>query len=175
MNEPPAAASRRAFLAAAEIDTERLGAAFGATLQPLEGRALRCWLAGDLGAGKTTFARGLLRQLGVTGTVRSPTYSLIERHDAGAIEVVHGDLYRLEGPEALAALGLDEFDRAGALWLIEWPERGADALPPPDLHLEFTAEAEGHRVEAHAASEAGTSWLARAAGRASAGATPRDA
>lgn len=175
MSSPLAGASRRVFFAADDADTESLGAAFGATLQPLEGRALRCWLAGDLGAGKTTFARGLLRQLGVTGTVRSPTYSLIERHEAGGIEVVHADLYRLEGPEALAGLGLDEFDRAGALWLIEWPERGEGALPPPDLHLQFTAEPGGHGVEVRASSGAGTSWLARAASRAGTGALRRDA
>jgi len=166
VNGPPAGASRRAFFAPADSDTERLGAAFGATLRPLGSRALRCWLAGDLGAGKTTFARGLLRQLGVTGAVRSPTYSLIERHEAGDFEVVHGDLYRLDGPESLAALGLDEFDRAGALWLIEWPERGEGVLPAPDLRLEFTVEPGGHRIEARASSEAGTSWLSRAANRA---------
>ena len=163
MNEPPAGASGHAFLAATDSQTEQLGAAFGATLQPLAGRALRCWLAGDLGAGKTTFARGLLRRLGVTGAVRSPTYSLVERHDAGPFEVVHADLYRLDGPQSLAALGLDEFDRAGALWLIEWPERGEGALPPPDLRLAFSVEPQAHRIEARAVSEAGRSWLARAA------------
>ncbi len=167
MNDRPAGASRRAFFAATDSDTERLGAAFGATLQPLAGRALRCWLAGDLGAGKTTFARGLLRRLGVTGAVRSPTYSLIERHDAGPFEVVHGDLYRLDGPESVATLGLDEFDRAGTLWLIEWPERGEGALPPPDLRLGFVVESGGHRIVAEAVSDAGASWLSHAADQAS--------
>jgi tRNA threonylcarbamoyladenosine biosynthesis protein TsaE len=175
VNGAPAGASGRRFFAATDADTEGLGAAFGATLQPLEGRALRCWLAGDLGAGKTTFARGLLRELGVTGTVRSPTYSLIERHEAAGLEVIHGDLYRLEGPDALAGLGLDEFDRAGALWLIEWPERGAGALPPPDLWLEFAAEPDGNHLQARALSAAGTSWLARAAARASAATLPHEA
>jgi tRNA threonylcarbamoyladenosine biosynthesis protein TsaE len=163
VSAPPAGTRRRAFLAAADADTAQLGAAFGAALRPLPDRALRCWLAGDLGAGKTTFARGLLRQLGVTGAVRSPTYSLIERHEAGPFEVVHGDLYRLEGATALAALGLDDFDRSGAVWLIEWPERGQGALPPPDLQLDFSIGSGGHRIEARAGSDAGRAWLARAA------------
>ncbi len=162
MNRPPAAAPPTSFFTAANADTERLGAAFGATLQPLGDRALRAWLAGDLGAGKTTFVRGLLRQLGVTGPVRSPTYSLLERYAPGPVEVLHGDLYRLEGPGSLAALGLDDFDRGGMLWLIEWPERGEGALPPPDLRLALSVEPGGHRIECRANSAAGESWLARA-------------
>ncbi len=175
MTAPPAGASRRIFRTSTDADTAQLGAAFGATLRPLEGRAVRCWLAGDLGAGKTTFARGLLRQLGVAGAVRSPTYSLIERYDAGPIEIVHGDLYRLEGPDSLGALGLDEFDRAGTAWLIEWPERGEGALPPPDLRLEFTVEPRGHRIEAQGVSAAGASWLSRAASHSFPSAPPRNA
>jgi tRNA threonylcarbamoyladenosine biosynthesis protein TsaE len=165
VNAAPAAGQARSFLSRTEADTERLGAALGATLQPVAGRALRAWLAGDLGAGKTTLVRGLLRQQGVTGPVRSPTYSLLERYPLGALEVVHGDLYRLEGPGALAGLGLDEFDRAGALWLIEWPERGEGALPPPDLQLELSVQPEGHRIDVHAPSSSGAAWLARAAAR----------
>jgi tRNA threonylcarbamoyladenosine biosynthesis protein TsaE len=161
----PAAGQAQSFHTRTDADTERLGAAFGATLRPLEARALRAWLAGDLGAGKTTFVRGLLRQQGVTGPVRSPTYSLLERYPLGPLEVVHGDLYRLEGPAALAGLGLDEFDRAGALWLIEWPERGAGALPPPDLQLDLSVGPEGHRIDVRAPSTPGAAWLARAATR----------
>ncbi len=164
MTPLPAGPRRRVFPSASDAATEQLGADFGAALQPLRGRALRAWLAGDLGAGKTTFVRGLLRHLGVTAAVRSPTYSLIEHYGLGPIELVHGDLYRLDGPDGLVALGLDEFDRAGAVWLIEWPERGGAALPPPDLQLSFTVGIEGHhRVEVAAHSEAGAQWLARVA------------
>ncbi len=161
MSETPAGTGRRVFSVPTDDDTERLGAAFAATLQPLATRALRAWLAGDLGAGKTTFARGLLRRLGVAGAVRSPTYSLIERYAPGALEVIHGDLYRLEGAQELATLGLDEFDRASALWLIEWPERGKGVLPTPDLECEFSVEASGHRIVVTARSEPGARWLAR--------------
>jgi len=160
VSESPAGLRRRVFHSGTESETEQLGAAFGAARPPVAGRALRAWLAGDLGAGKTTFVRGLLRHLGVKGAVRSPTYSLIERYALGPLEVMHGDLYRLQGAADLAALGLDDFDRAGALWLIEWPERGAGALPPPDLQLGFTVQADGHRIDVLASSEAGAHWLA---------------
>jgi len=161
VSEAPAGTGRRAFTVPTDDDTERLGAAFAAACRPLATRALRAWLAGDLGAGKTTFTRGLLRRLGVTGTVRSPTYSLIERYSPGELEVIHGDLYRLEGPQDLVTLGLDEFDRAGALWLIEWPERGKGMLPTPDLEFEFSVEAGGHRIVVTGCSVPGAQWLAR--------------
>ncbi len=162
MTETLTGARRRVFVSANDAATQRLGAAFAAALPAQPAPALRAWLSGDLGAGKTTFVRGLLRHLGVLTAVRSPTYSLIERYELGSLEVVHGDLYRLEGRSAVEALGLDEFDRPGALWLIEWPERSGGALPPPDLRLEFTVQADGHRIEAGAHSEVGSGWLARA-------------
>ena len=142
-------------------DTERLGAAFARAFEGDARRALRVGLSGDLGAGKTTFVRGLLRELGVRGPVRSPTYSLVERYPLGEIEVVHADLYRLESAEALAPLGLDEFDRRGALWLIEWPEQAGAALPEPDVALRIVVEGRTHRIVATAASAAGDAWLAR--------------
>ncbi|MHB8919695.1 MAG: tRNA (adenosine(37)-N6)-threonylcarbamoyltransferase complex ATPase subunit type 1 TsaE [Halothiobacillus sp.] len=90
------------------------------------------FLEGSLGAGKTTFARAFLRALGVRGTVRSPTYTLIEPYDLADRRVLHLDLYRLASPEELDDLGLrDEFDQA--LILIEWPERGAGELPLADI------------------------------------------
>lgn len=152
---------RHEFLSRAETDTTALGAAFAATFRPESSRALRVGLSGDLGAGKTTFVRGLLRRLGVGGSIRSPTYSLVERYEAGGVEVVHGDLYRLESPAALAALALDEFDRGGALWLVEWPEQGGSALAPPDLSLSLSVEGEAHRIVATAGSPAGAAWLRR--------------
>lgn len=101
------------------------------------------FLEGGLGAGKTTFVRAFLRALGVQGTVRSPTYTLIEPYDLSAAfagrRVLHLDLYRLAAPEELDDLGLrDEFEQA--LILIEWPERGAGELPLPDLTLSLSPE-----------------------------------
>ena len=119
------------------------------------------YLAGDLGAGKTTFARGFLRELGVTGAVRSPTYTLFELHELGELTALHIDLYRLREPSELESLGLRDWARPGSLWLIEWPERGGGRLPPPDLTLTFTVGAQAHHIELQAHSDAGKAWLAR--------------
>ena len=119
------------------------------------------FLAGDLGAGKTTFARAFLRALGVTGAVRSPTYTLVEPYDLPNRRVLHLDLYRLGGGEELDALGLrDEWD--SSLVLIEWPSQGGDALPPPDvsIHLQFLpAEPLKRQLRLSAGSPRGTEWL----------------
>jgi tRNA threonylcarbamoyladenosine biosynthesis protein TsaE len=155
------AARRREFVSRSEADTLRLGARFATAFRPDARRALRVGLSGDLGAGKTTFVRGLLRALGVEGPIRSPTYSLVERHRAGVHEVVHGDLYRLEGPGALAALALDEFDRGGTLWLIEWPEQGGSALPASDVALSLSVAGATHHVVAVGVSPQGDAWLDR--------------
>ena len=95
------------------------------------------YLQGDLGAGKTTFARAYVHALGFEGYVKSPSYGLLETYDVGDQRVLHLDLYRIEDPEELEYLALrDLFDSQTAL-LVEWPERGIDHLPKPDLVLEF--------------------------------------
>ena len=115
-------------------------------------------LHGDLGAGKSTLARALLRALGVTGTVRSPTYTLVERYPVPGGEAWHLDLYRIGGAGELDFLGLDG-DEA-SLWLVEWPERGAGALPPADLRVWLQQQGPGRRAELEADSAAGQAWLA---------------
>lgn len=104
-------------------------------------------LSGDLGAGKSTFARGALRALGATGSLKSPSYMLMELYDLPPLNVVHLDLYRLRDPEELENLGLADFHRPGYLWLIEWPERAAGRLPPADLGFVFSFANDGHRIE----------------------------
>jgi tRNA threonylcarbamoyladenosine biosynthesis protein TsaE len=101
-------------------------------------------LHGDLGAGKTTFARALLRALGVGERVKSPTYSLIESYRVDGLEIHHLDLYRIADAGELESLGLSDLAGESALLLVEWPERGAGALPPADLRLELR-HAEGAR------------------------------
>lgn len=103
------------------------------------------FLYGDLGAGKTTFARAFLRALGVGERVKSPTYSLVEGYEIGDRRAFHLDLYRIADPGELEWLGLDSLAEPGAIVLVEWPERGAGALPPVDLELHFR-HADGGRA-----------------------------
>jgi tRNA threonylcarbamoyladenosine biosynthesis protein TsaE len=114
-----------------------------------EGGAI-IFLHGQLGAGKTTLVRGLLRALGVEGAVRSPTYTLIEPYDIktdlGLKRVFHLDLYRLADPEELDYLGWQELLGGGGLLLIEWPERGAELLPSPDLRIELVMQSPGRAL-----------------------------
>lgn len=109
--------------------------ALGRALAEASGPDCVIHLAGDLGAGKTTLARGFLRGLGHEGPVKSPTYSLLEPYDTPAGRVLHLDLYRLADPDEAAWLGLAD-EQAGAVrLLVEWPERGAGWLPAADLEI----------------------------------------
>ena len=115
-------------------------------------------LRGDLGAGKSSFARALLRAIGVTGAIRSPTYTLVERYLlADGREALHLDLYRIADPGELEFLGIEP--DAVALWLVEWPERGGDALPPPDVVIDLAIEGQGRRFHAEARTPIGREWL----------------
>jgi len=144
------------FFLAEPQDTDLLGQWLAATRQP---RAV-VQLQGDLGAGKSTLARALLRALGVQGGIRSPTYTLVERYPlSDGTEAWHLDLYRIGQAEELDFLGLDE-DTA-SLWLVEWPERGAGALPPTDLVVALDIEGKGRRARLSAVSVAGQEWLHR--------------
>src|SRR3954462_15106351 len=107
---------------------------------------LVAFLHGDLGAGKTTFARAFLQALGVGERVKSPTYSLVEGYDIGVRRAFHLDLYRIADPGELEWLGLDSIAEPGAIVLVEWPERGAGALPPVDLEMHFSHEGAGRAV-----------------------------
>jgi len=119
------------------------------------------FLHGELGAGKSTLARAMLRALGVTGPIKSPTYTLVERYPLDAGEAVHLDLYRIAGTGELEFLGLDELAMSARLWLVEWPERGETALPSADLTVHLAVEREGRQAELQANSQSGTDWLAR--------------
>jgi tRNA threonylcarbamoyladenosine biosynthesis protein TsaE len=120
------------------------------------------YLHGDLGAGKSTLARAFLRALGVTGTIRSPTYTLVEPYSlANDALALHLDLYRIADPGELEYLGLDPADVR--LWLVEWPERGAGGvLPPPDLEIHLRVAGEGRYCGFSTQTAAGQAWLAEA-------------
>lgn len=117
-------------------------------------------LAGDLGAGKSTLARALLRGLGVQGPIRSPTYTLVERYAVPGGEAWHLDLYRIADPGELEFLGLDPAD--ATLWLVEWPDRGIGGLPAADLRVQLDHAATGRQATLTACSPAGDAWLTAA-------------
>lgn len=115
------------------------------------------YLEGDLGAGKSTLARALLRTLGVQGAIRSPTYTLVERYPLAGGEAWHLDLYRIADAAELDFLGLDE--AVCNLWLIEWPEKGGQGLPPADLHVALKMAGAGREAVLHPTSANGQEWL----------------
>jgi len=112
----------------------------------LEGSPL-VFLEGQLGAGKTTLVRGILRSLGHMGSVKSPTYTLLEPYEVAGRTVYHFDLYRIGDSEELDFIGIDELVDADALKLIEWAERGAARLPTPDVTIRLSLEGEGRHIE----------------------------
>lgn len=151
---------RQSLTAATPEETEAIGARLALALPASASRALQLQLHGDLGAGKTTLARGFLRALGHSDLVRSPTYTLFETYEFGAITVVHADLYRLQNPDEFEGLGLRDLARSGHIWLIEWPERAGSALPAADVNVTLTAHPASHRIDLSPASALGKQWLA---------------
>jgi tRNA threonylcarbamoyladenosine biosynthesis protein TsaE len=103
-------------------------------------------LRGNLGSGKTTLCRGLIRALGHTGAVKSPTYTIVEPYELGATRVLHYDLYRLAHPEEVEFLGMRDFLDGATLTLIEWPEKAAGYLPLADLELALEVLPAGRRL-----------------------------
>lgn len=135
-------------------ETESLGARLGHVVT-----TGIIYLNGDLGAGKTTLARGLLRALGYAGKVRSPTYTLVEPYTFESRQVYHLDLYRLTDAEELEWLGLRDMLADPALLLVEWPERGSGYLPPADLTIDLDFSGDGRVASLVATTLAGQHWL----------------
>ena len=135
--------------------TEALGHALAPGAQA--GRVLH--LRGDLGAGKTTLVRGLLRALGHAGRVKSPTYTLVEPYELSSLHFYHFDFYRLKNQEEWEQAGFREYFNAQALCAVEWPERAQGLLAPPDLEIELRFEGERRRARLSAHSAPGAAWL----------------
>ncbi|HZD21701.1 MAG TPA: tRNA (adenosine(37)-N6)-threonylcarbamoyltransferase complex ATPase subunit type 1 TsaE [Burkholderiales bacterium] len=136
--------------------TVRLGAALAAGIAP--GRVLH--LSGELGTGKTTLVRGLLRALGVVGAIKSPTYAWVEPYSTSSLDLYHFDFYRFADRTAWLSSGLREYFRPDAVCIVEWPERAGDLLPPPDLAASLHYEGTARRAELRSFSPAGDGWLA---------------
>lgn len=124
-------------------ETEALGTALWPGLPP------KCllFLHGDLGAGKTTLIRGLLRAAGYTGKVKSPTYSLVEEYELAQGLLFHFDLYRLKDPEELEWMGMDDYLQQQAICCIEWPQMGHAYLPRPNLEVHLQHHGEQRLIE----------------------------
>jgi len=135
--------------------TERLGGALAGGIAP--GRVLH--LRGDLGSGKTTLVRGLLRALGHQGRVKSPSYTLLEPYTLSSLNLYHFDFYRFKDRSEWLNSGFREYFNPASACIVEWPERAAPHLAPPDLELtlEFAGDARRARLEAR--TPAGASWL----------------
>ena len=118
------------------------------------------YLRGDLGTGKTTLVRGLLRGFGYHGKVKSPTYTLVEPYPIEGLTIYHLDLYRLGSPEELEWIGIRDLLGESALLLVEWPEQGDGVLPPADLVISLTYQGPGREVRFQTLTEAGESMLA---------------
>jgi tRNA threonylcarbamoyladenosine biosynthesis protein TsaE len=157
-----------------EAATQRLGDMLAPSLQP----GMVVFLEGDLGAGKTTLSRAMIRALGHTGAVKSPTYSLVEVYVVSSLYLYHFDFYRFEYPEEFLDAGFDEYFNDTAICLVEWPERAAGCLPSPDLRLRIHHAGVGRVLEAVADSPKGQACLntlvpAMAAASSSASPAPR--
>ncbi|MBS4057076.1 MAG: tRNA (adenosine(37)-N6)-threonylcarbamoyltransferase complex ATPase subunit type 1 TsaE [Bacteroidales bacterium] len=121
-----------------EVATTDFGRRLATTLVP----GMSLWLIGDLGAGKTTLARGALRGLGFGGRVKSPTYTLVEVYPLSRFNLYHFDLYRIGDSFEWEEAGFREYFNETSVCLVEWPEKAEDALPRPDVkvHLDFSGE-----------------------------------
>ena len=115
-------------------------------------------LEGDLGAGKTTFARAFIQALGHQGRVKSPTYGLLEHYQLASVQVLHMDLYRIGDPEELAFLGIEDLLDERTVLLVEWPERGGDYLPEADFIFKFGYAGEGRDLNWYARSQRARSF-----------------
>lgn len=133
--------------------------ALGAALAQALPQSAVVYLEGDLGAGKTTLVRGLLRKLGTAGAVKSPTYTLVEPHVISGLNFYHFDFYRFNSPKEFLDAGLDEFFSGEGIRLVEWPKRAAPYLPPCDLAIELRVAGDRRIARLAAHSARGREWL----------------
>ena len=141
------------------LATEQLGRRLADASRVCADDKLCIWLHGDLGAGKTSLARGFLRGCGHAGRVPSPTYTLVEPYTCGERVICHLDLYRLQSGAELEFLGVDEMAVPGSVLLIEWPEQGGAGLIAADLEIFLAVIPEGRSCRLVARSPSGAAVL----------------
>ncbi len=142
---------------AAEADTLALGSA----LAPGVHAGMVIYLSGDLGAGKTTLARGVLRALGVTERVKSPTFTLVEPYTISSLYLYHFDFYRFNRSDEWRDAGFREYFNHASVCLVEWPEKAGGQLPAPDVRIAMEVAGSGRSVTISADTEAGKDCLKR--------------
>lgn len=144
-----------------ELNTEQDTAEFGRALAAVLHSGMTVWLHGELGAGKTTLVRAILRAMGVTGPVKSPTYTLVEPYNISSLYLYHFDFYRLKSQDEWVDAGFRDYFGSGALCLVEWPEKAGPQLPGADLELELVIAGSGRALTVNANTEAGRNCLKR--------------
>jgi tRNA threonylcarbamoyladenosine biosynthesis protein TsaE len=142
-----------------KLPDEAATLALGAALATHAGKGLVLYLHGDLGAGKTTLVRGLLRALGYAGRVKSPTYTLLEPYVISGLHLYHFDFYRFKDKTEWVSSGFREYFNPDSLCIVEWPERAGDLLAPEDLGVTLEIDGESRRATLESRSPAGASWL----------------
>ncbi len=142
---------------ATEADTRALGAALAQGLRP----GMVIYLSGDLGAGKTTLVRGVLRALGVTERIKSPTFTLLELYTVSSLYLHHFDFYRFNRSEEWVDAGFREYFNSESVCLVEWPEKAGGQLPAPDVRIRMDVDGNGRSVTISAYTEAGRECLKR--------------
>lgn len=140
-----------------EAATRALGARLARVIEP----GLLVYLHGDLGSGKTTLARGLLRGLGYQGRVKSPTYALVELYTVSRLDLYHFDFYRFRDPKEWRDAGFNEYFNDASVCLVEWPEKAAGLLPAADLDIALEFAGDGRDLEIRAGTESGKACLHR--------------
>ena len=140
-----------------EAATLALGSRLAHVIEP----GLYVALSGNLGSGKTTLARGILRGLGYQGKVKSPTYTLLELYNLSKLDLYHFDLYRFKDPQEWLDAGFRDHFESCNVCLVEWPERVRDLLPDPDLRISLSGEGDGRRIRIAAETENGKRCLER--------------
>lgn len=144
------------FFCARQSDTEQLAQALAASCP----QGMVVYLYGGLGAGKSTFARAFIHRLGFHGSVKSPTYSLLEAYRLeDGLESVHMDLYRLADPDEVDYLALDEYEKNVRALLIEWPEKGTGHIPPADIAIHFITQPDGRLLKIEPVSVQARNWI----------------